>query len=271
MQRRQFIQLAQGGLISTLTAVGAIALDRNLSPAYAQKKPANSAQKKPANSGGGSLSIEWLGHMSFLISGGGATILTHPFKPAGCTANKPQPKASANLILISSRLLDEGYLDGLPKNERVLTQPGSYNLQGLNIQGIRMDHDRLGGRRFGTNVAWRWQQAGIRILHLGGAAAPIEADQRILMGRPDVLIVPVGGGPKGYTASEAQAVVNALNPRIVIPMHYRTAKASNSCELNSVDEFLTLMSGAKVQKLGGSSLQLTASSLPAPVSVKVFT
>jgi L-ascorbate metabolism protein UlaG (beta-lactamase superfamily) len=265
MQRRQFIQLAQGGLISTLTAVGAIALDRNLSPAYSQNKP-----KKNANNSGGSLSIEWLGHMSFLISGGGATILTHPFKPAGCTANKPQPKASADLILVSSRLLDEGYLDGFPKNKKILAQPGSYNVQGLNIQGIRMDHDRLGGRRFGTNVAWRWQQSGIRILHLGGAAAPIEADQRILMGRPDVVFVPVGGGPKGYTAAEAQAVVNALNPRLVIPTHYRTAKASDSCELTAVDEFLTLMSGAKVQKLGGSSLQLTASSLPESVSVRVF-
>jgi L-ascorbate metabolism protein UlaG (beta-lactamase superfamily) len=262
MQRRQFIQLAQGGLISTLTAVGAIALDRNLSPA--------DAQKKPRNSGGGSLSIEWLGHMSFLISGGGTTILTHPFKPAGCTANKPQPKASADLILVSSRLLDEGYLEGFPKNKRILTQPGAYNLQGLNIQGIRMDHDRLGGRRFGTNVAWRWQQSGIRILHLGSAAAPIQADQRILMGRPDVLFVPVGGGPKGYTAAEAQAVVTALNPRLVIPTHYRTAKASGTCELTSVDEFLTLMSGAKVQKLSGSSLQLTASSLPESVSVRVF-
>ncbi len=265
MQRRQFIQLAQGGLISTLTAAGAIALDRNLSPAYSQNKP-----KKSTNNSSGSLSIEWLGHMSFLISGGGATILTHPFKPAGCTANKPQPKASADLILVSSRLLDEGYLDGFPKNKKILAQPGSYNLQGLNIQGIRMDHDRLGGRRFGTNVAWRWQQSGIRILHLGGAAAAIESDQRILMGRPDVLFVPVGGGPKAYTAAEAQAVVTALNPKLVIPTHYRTGKASDSCELTAVDEFLTLMSGAKVQKLGGSSLQLTASSLPESVSVRVF-
>lgn len=255
MQRRQFIQLAQGGLISTFTAAGAIALDRNLSPAYSQ--------------GGGSLSIQWLGHMSFLISGGGKTILTHPFKPAGCTANKPQPKASADLILISSRLLDEGYTGWLQKTDRVLFQPGAYNVQGLTIQGIRTDHDRIGGRRFGTNVAWQWQQAGIRILHLGGAAAPIEADQRILIGRPDVVIVPVGGGPKGYTAAEAQSVVSGLNPKIVIPCHYRTGKASDSCELSPVDEFLSLMSGTKVQRLG-SSLQLTASSLPSSLSVNVF-
>jgi L-ascorbate metabolism protein UlaG (beta-lactamase superfamily) len=256
MQRRQFIQLAKGGLISAVSAAGAIALDCNLSPAYSQ--------------GGGSLSIQWLGHMSFLISGGGKTILTHPFKPAGCTANKPQPKVAADLILLGSRLLDEGYIGGLQKTDRILHQPGAYNVQGLNIQGIRMDHDRIGGRRFGTNVAWRWQQAGIRILHLGGSAAPIAADQRILIGRPDVVIVPVGGGPKGYTATEAQSVISALNPRIVIPSHYRTAKAASSCDLSPVDEFLTLMSGAKIQKLGGSSLQLTASSLPSSLSVAVF-
>ena len=258
MRRRQILRLAQGGLISAFTA-GIIA----------------DAANSQTNS---SLKFEWLGHMSFLVSGDGVRFLTHPFRPAGCTANLPAPKSESDYILISSRLLDEGYLDNLPKDTRVLSEPGSYNIKGINLQGITMDHDRIGGRRFGRNVAWKWKQSGIFVLHLGGAAAPINASQRILMGRPDVLILPIGGNVQGndpmqaksYSPAEAQAIVQELNPRIVIPVHYRTDKSSKACQLASVDEFLALMPKDSVKKLAGSILEISANNLPQTTVVRVL-
>jgi L-ascorbate metabolism protein UlaG (beta-lactamase superfamily) len=258
MRRRQILRLAQGGLISAFTA-GIVA------------DAANSQTKS-------TLKLEWLGHMSFMASGEGVRFLTHPFRSAGCTANLKSPKLASDYILISSRLLDEGYLDGLPKDRRVLSEPGSYNLKGINLQGISMDHDRLGGRRFGRNVAWKWKQAGIFILHLGGAAAPITASQRILMGRPDVLILPIGGSAesndptqaKVYSPAEARAIVQELNPRIVIPVAYLTDKASPSCKLADVDQFLELMPKDTIQKMGGSILELRADSLPQNTVVRVM-
>ena len=258
MRRRQILRLAQGGLISAFTA-GIIA----------------DAANSQTNS---TLKLEWLGHMSFLVSGDGVRFLTHPFRPAGCTANLPAPTAASDYILISSRLLDEGYLENLPKNTRVLSEPGSYNIKGLNLQGIMMDHDRIGGRRFGRNVAWKWKQSGIFVLHLGGASTPINASQRILMGRPDVLILPIGGNAQGndpmqakaYSPVEAFAIVQELNPRIVIPVYYRTDKSSKSCQLASIDEFLALMPKDSIKKLEGSSLELKASSLPQNTVVRVL-
>jgi L-ascorbate metabolism protein UlaG (beta-lactamase superfamily) len=258
MRRRQILRLAQGGLISAFTA-GIIA----------------DAANSQTNS---TLRLQWLGHLSFFISGDNVSFLTHPFRPAGCTAKLTSPTAKSDYILISSRLLDEGYLENLPKDTRVLSEPGSYNLKGINLQGITMDHDRIGGRRFGRNVAWRWKQSGIFILHLGGAAAPINASQRILMGRPDVLILPIGGNHQGtdpmqlkaYSPVEARAIVQELNPRIVIPTYYRTDKSSNSCQLASVDEFLALMPPDTVRKLEGSTLELNASSLPQTTVVRVL-
>ncbi|ELS34243.1 MULTISPECIES: MBL fold metallo-hydrolase [Pseudanabaena] len=258
MRRRQILRLAQGGLISAFTA-GIIA----------------DAANSQANS---TLRLQWLGHLSFLISGDNVSFLTHPFRPVGCTAKLTSPTAQSDYILISSRLLDEGYLENLPKDKRVLSEAGSYNLKGINLQGITMDHDRLGGRRFGRNVAWRWKQSGIFILHLGSAAAPITASQRILMGRPDVLILPIGGSAqstdpmqaKAYSPQEAQAIVTELNPRIVIPVYYRTDKSSKSCQLASIDEFLALMPKDSIKKLEGSTLELNASSLPQSTVVRVL-
>ena len=59
----------------------------------------------------GPLSIQYLGHTCFLFSGSGRRILVNPFQPIGCTANYRSPKVDADLVLISSRLLDEGAVE----------------------------------------------------------------------------------------------------------------------------------------------------------------
>jgi L-ascorbate metabolism protein UlaG (beta-lactamase superfamily) len=207
------------------------------------------------------LSIRYLGHTCALFTGGGTRILLNPFRSLGCTAGYPAPKVGADLVMISSQLLDEGAVEIVPGNPRLLYEPGVYQVNKIRIEGIRMDHDRVGGRRFGVNVAWKWRQAGVNILHLGGAAAPISVEQKILMGRPDVLLVPVGGGPKAYTSEEAKQAVEALNPRLVIPTQYRTKAAKEGCDLVSVDSFLSLMSGVPVRR-GGSTVTLGRGDLP---------
>ena len=99
------------------------------------------------------------------------------------------------------------------------------------------------------------------MLHLGGAAAAITLEQKILMGSPDVVFIPVGGGAKAYSAEEAKAAIKILKPKLVIPMQYKTGAAQGECELNNVDAFITLMSGASVRK-SGSTIDVSKSSLP---------
>jgi len=217
---------------------------------------------------GGSLTVQWLGHTSFLFTGGGKRILVNPFKPIGCTAKYRSPKVAADLVLVSSLLFDEGSIDGLPGNPKILYEPGAYEFEGINLQGISIAHDRVGGRQFGTNVAWRWEQGGIKILHLGGAAAPIAVEQQILMGRPDLALIPVGGGAKAYTAEEAKQAVQLLNPKVVIPTHYRTQAAdASTCDIATLDGFVGLMEGNPIRRGTGDKLTLKPADLPQNGSV----
>ncbi len=117
----------------------------------------------------------------------------------------------------------------------MLTDPGVYDFENLRIQGILTPHDRQGGRHFGNNTVWRWAQGGVNIVHMGGAAAPLRVEEQILLGRPDIMLVPVGGGPKAFDAAEAVQAVQVLRPKIVIPTHYLTTVAGASCELDPVD------------------------------------
>lgn len=240
MKRRQILAYAGAGLATTLFA--------SLS-ATAQS--------------GESLSIKWLGHTCFLFSSGKTRILVNPFRTLGCTAKYRAPKVETGLVLISSQLLDEGAIEGLPGKPQLIYEPGVYRYNGIQVQGINTLHDRVNGRRFGNNVAWRWKQGGINILHLGGAAAPITIEQKILMGRPDVLLIPVGGGVKAYNPTEAQAAIQQLNPKLIIPTHYRTQAAdSNSCDLVAVDQFLELMNGVPVRRANSDTVTLNAGNLP---------
>lgn len=196
----------------------------------------------------GGVSITYYGHSALLIRGGGATVLLNPFQAVGCAAGLAEPRVSADVILASSRLKDEG---ASVASGKMLVQPGSYQAAGLRFEGIAVPHDRFGGRRFGKSTVWRWRQGGLEFAHLGGTAGSLSPSDRVLLGRPDVLILGVGGGAKVYTGAEAAQVVRELQPRRVIPVQYG-GRAAAGCDQGSAQPFLDALAGTKVNRPGRS-------------------
>lgn len=252
MKRSQFLQYLGAGALTTL---GSSLFQATTQPLAAQSS---------------GVTAKFLGHTCFLFTGGGQRILVNPFRQIGCTAGYRAPIVQSDFVLISSRLFDEGYPEQLPGNPRVLFEAGSYRVDGQRFEGVELAHDRVGGKRFGFNVTWRWQQGGVDIVHLGGAAGPITPTEKIPLTRPDLLFVPVGGGVKAYNASEAIAAVTELNPKIVIPTHYRTKAADASggqCDVagrdSFVEQFKARYGGEAVRSGGGDSATFNAGSLNA--------
>jgi L-ascorbate metabolism protein UlaG (beta-lactamase superfamily) len=195
------------------------------------------------------VTITSYGHSALLIQGGGASVLVNPFRAVGCATGLAEPRVGATAILASSRLLDEG-ASGVASG-RFLVDPGSYRVGGLAIEGIAGSHDRVGGRRFGKATLWRWEQGGLSFAHLGGTAAQLGPADKVLLGRPDVLILGVGGGAKVYDGAEAAAIVRELRPRRVIPVQYVSGGATpKDCDQGSVQPFLDAMAGTPVQRRG---------------------
>ena len=248
MNRRDWIRLTGLGITSSLLTVK-----------YSQQ---NAIAQTSSSTG---VNIQWLGHSCFLFTGNNLRILSNPFETLGCTANYPSPKVPADLVMISSRLLDEGAVSGLPNNPQLMVEAGVYEVGGIQFQGLRTFHDRNRGRRFGENIVWRWNQGGVNLLHLGGIASPIGVEQRILMGSPDIAFIPVGGGAKNYDPQEAMAAINVLQPKIVIPTQYLTSNAdTSSCDLVPVEEFLTLAraEGLSVGNISGNRTNIRPQDLP---------
>jgi L-ascorbate metabolism protein UlaG (beta-lactamase superfamily) len=193
------------------------------------------------------VTITSYGHSALLIQGGGTSVLLNPFKAVGCAAGLAEPRVGATVILASSRLLDEG---APVASGRLLSSPGSYRVGGLRIEGIAAPHDRFGGRRFGNATLWRWKQGGLDFAHLGGTAAQLKPEDKVLLGKPDVLIIGVGGGAKVYDGTEAAAVVRELAPRRVIPVQYVSGATPANCDQGSVEPFLQAMAGTPVKRVG---------------------
>jgi L-ascorbate metabolism protein UlaG (beta-lactamase superfamily) len=244
MKRRQLIRY---GGASLATAIATSLIPRQFSLAQTASE---------------SVTIQYLGHTCFLFTGSGLKVLVNPYQSAGCTAGYNLPDVQPDVVLVSSFLLDEGAINAVKGNPQVITEKGSHKISEVNFQGFALPHDRQGGKRFGNNIAWRWTQGGIDLLHLGGAAAPLATEDKILLSGADILFVPVGGGVKAYNAQEAQRAVRVLNPKMVIPTHYRTStNAVEGCDLASVDQFLTLVQDLEVAQVGIDRIAVKPSDL----------
>ncbi len=195
------------------------------------------------------LVIKSLGHSSFLINSAKNSILINPFKSTGCASNLKEPKGvNVDFILASSRLPDEGYN---PKNRLMFVEPGIYQFENILLNGIPVPHDRVNGRRFGMATVWSWEQNGIKIVHMGGAAGDIDINSQIILSRPDILFISIGGGNKSYDGQEASRIVEILKPNVVIPVHFsRGEKTNKDCDFSNADLFIENMKDFKVKYVG---------------------
>ena len=203
----------------------------------------------PSNLNAEELILKNFGHSQFLIKGEGKSILINPFKAIGCASELTESKnINKDFILASSRLADEGYN---PNNDLMFVDPGTYQFNDLLLNGISIPHDRMNGRRYGMATVWTWRQSNFKIVHMAGAAGPITFQDQILINRPDILFISIGGGNKSYSGKEAAEIIKELNPKIIIPVHFLTSKNKNAiCQFTNSDQFIENISGYKVRYVG---------------------
>ena len=195
------------------------------------------------------LILKSFGHSQFLIKGNDKSILINPFKAVGCASQfRESLNIEKDLILASSRLADEGYN---PNNDLMFVEPGTYEYDNLIFNGISVPHDRLNGRRYGNATVWTWNQSNFKIVHMGGAAGDITFEDQIIINRPDILFISIGGGIKSYSGKEALNIVEILNPKIIVPVHFlNTKKNIDDCDFSNEDKFLENISQYKVKYIG---------------------
>jgi L-ascorbate metabolism protein UlaG (beta-lactamase superfamily) len=218
----------------------------------------------------GGAAFRWYGQSMFLLtSPGGALALLDPFADIGYTL---PPPFNSDVATITHEHPDHnnGELAGTRARVlRGLTADGYADIDetvgDIRIKTVRTFHDTTQGMTFGRNSLFVFETGGIRLAHLGDLGHQLDATQIAAIGGPvDVLMVPVGGA---FTidAAGATELVAALQPKIVFPMHYKTARTT--APIAPVDAFLE---GKTVERVGSTTTRLSRDTLPAETTVMVL-
>ena len=205
------------------------------------------------------MDISWLGHSCFRIKGSHAIVITDPYSPGlGYSLGKP----TARIVTVSHEHPGHSYIQAIGGQPKVVSRPGEYEISGVLIIGIATFHDKEEGKKRGKNTAYLMEIDEVAICHLGDLGHVLTSEQVEEIGNVDVLLLPVGG-VSTINAPVAAEVVRQLEPKAVIPMHYKTPALSQ--ELEPVERFLKEI-GAK-QVSSQPKLSLTKSNLPATTQV----
>ena len=136
------------------------------------------------------------------------------------------------------------------------------------VYSVPSFHDDQGGTSpRGFTALFVIETGGLRIAHLGdlGQTALTEGQLKAL-GSIDVLLIPVGGGGFTITGEQAARLTEMIRPRVVIPMHYKTAVRPT---WPGTDEQPFLAGKADVVR-AGTSVSFTRGGLPASLRTVVM-
>ncbi len=205
------------------------------------------------------MEITWLGHSSFRIKGAQTTIITDPYPPE---LGYSFGKQTAAIVTVSHQHPNHSFVQGVAGEPRIIKGPGEYEIANTLVIGLATFHDKEDGRQKGKNTIYAMQLDDISICHLGDLGHVLSAQQVEDIGNVDVLLIPVGG-VSTINATSAAEVVRQLEPKAVVPMHYKTPAISR--ELEPVDRFLKEMSVKDTTSR--PKLTFTKSNLPATTQV----
>jgi len=174
------------------------------------------------------VSIEYIAHACFRIQApGGTRILIDPYASRVWIGYDFPRGLEADLVLITHPHYDHDGGERLGKpvpwsaETTVLRDPGAHALGELTLLGIRGKHADPYGKEFGQkNTIWLLEIAGLRIAHLGDNG-PLSAENVAQLGRVDVLMLPIDGEFHILAEREVERILEAVNPRVLVPMHYK--------------------------------------------------
>lgn len=209
------------------------------------------------------MEISYLGHSCFKLSGKKISILVDPYDPA--KVGLKLAKQDADVVTVSHAHRDHDYTEVMKTPDYLLLDaPGEYEVKESEIIGVSSYHDDKQGAERGLNTIFTYEIDDIKVCHLGDLGVELTSEQLEKVDGVDILLIPVGGT---YTidAKTAVKVISQVEPKIVIPMHYKQGEGFK--DLAPVSDFLHEMGvEAKTQ----DKLKVVSRDLPTELEVVVL-
>jgi L-ascorbate metabolism protein UlaG (beta-lactamase superfamily) len=190
--------------------------------------------------------VEWYGQSAFRLASADQSVFIDPFGDLSAMASHgirfEYPAITGvtpDLLLVTHEHVDHNAVDVIDGQPPIIrSTAGRLESPIGEIVAVASEHDPAAGTERGPNTIFVFTLDGIRVAHLGDLGQDsLRPEQVAAIGPVDLVFVPIGGGPT-LGADGAAAVVETLEPRWVVPMHYQTPRISF---LETADAFLALM------------------------------
>lgn len=209
--------------------------------------------------------IEWYGHSCFLMTTSqGTKIITDP-------VNKwyPRQPHQADVVTVSHNHGDHNAVQIVWNNSQILygktreeIDPEQKfikideTIKDVHLYDVESHHFKP-EHSPSLNAIFVFEFDGLRICHMGDIGRVLTEEQKNEIGKIDILMIPVGGY---YTVEidETDYIIAQLNPKIVLPMHYRNDVVD--FVPNTLDDFLK--GKTNIKKLNSTELKISKAELP---------
>jgi L-ascorbate metabolism protein UlaG (beta-lactamase superfamily) len=202
------------------------------------------------------MQVEWYGQSAFRMATAEQTVVIDPFADLSQLVGRdiqfeypPIEGVSADLLLVTHEHMDHNGVEVIGGGPVILrSTAGQLESPIGQVTAIASEHDEAAGTERGPNTIFVFTLEDLRVAHFGDfGQRALRDEQAAAIGEVDLLVLPVGAGPT-IGAEQAQAIVQRLRPRWVVPMHYRTPRIGF---LETADAFVE--SSAHVERVSAAS------------------
>jgi L-ascorbate metabolism protein UlaG (beta-lactamase superfamily) len=214
------------------------------------------------------MEIKYLGHSSFYIKGKNATVVTDPFDSEIAGIKFPK-HIEANIVTVSHDHKDHNAVANVEGSPFVVHGPGEFEVKGIYMVGTKSYHDTKKGAERGQNTIYHYEIDGMNLVHLGDLGHELSSADIDAIGGADILFIPVGGF---YTinSEEADRIISEIEPKIVIPMHYKRPGLNDKALPDLAELSVFLKQLGKEAVVPQPKLLITKDKLPLEMQVVVL-
>jgi L-ascorbate metabolism protein UlaG (beta-lactamase superfamily) len=190
------------------------------------------------------MQVEWYGQSAFRLASSDTTVAIDPFGDMSALESArgmkfdypPIAGVEAQLLLVTHEHSDHNGVEAIGGEPAILrSTAGKLESPIGEVTAVASEHDGAAGTERGPNTIFVFTLDGVRVCHFGDfGQSALRVEQAEAVGPVDLLILPVGGGLT-IGADGAAAIVQRLQPKWVVPMHYRTPRIGF---LETADAFL---------------------------------
>lgn len=205
------------------------------------------------------MNISWYGLSCFSIeekfANATVNLITDPYEPEG--GKKLSRVLAADIVTVSHDAPRHNNIAAVGGNPFLIDGPGEFEVKEVFVTGIDASPGGEGDAKKSHNTIYYITIQDVHMLHLGDLNHALSEKHIEDLHNIDVVFVPVGGGDvlNGKAAAE---LVQQIDPRIIIPMHYKSDGLGAG--LDGIEPFLKAMGIAAPESV--SKLKIAKKDLP---------